>query len=290
MGTIKNFASLVKISHTVFALPFAFVGFSFAVADKPEAFSVALVLKVLVCMFLARTTAMAFNRYIDREYDARNPRTASREIPAGKVSPRSALMLTIACAVLFVAAAATINTLTFALSPVALLFLLGYSYTKRFTSFCHIVLGICLGIAPVAAYISVTGTTSTVSLLLAILVVLWCGGFDIIYALQDETFDRENGLHSIPVAMGASNALALSSFMHLGAVAMVVMIGKLYISSFVPSLIYWLGTVIFVVLLVYQHLIVKPNDLSRVNLAFGTLNGIASIIYAVFTITALCLL
>ncbi|MCX4358813.1 MAG: putative 4-hydroxybenzoate polyprenyltransferase [Rikenellaceae bacterium] len=285
MKTLKNFASLVKISHTVFALPFAVIGFAMGVESFPDGFSWWLLLKVLACMFLARTVAMAFNRYIDRDIDALNPRTASREIPAGVVSPRSALILTVVCALLFIAVAASINTLTLALSPVALLLVIGYSYTKRFTALCHLILGLSLGVAPTAAYISVTGRFAAEPLLLSLLVLMWCGGFDIIYALQDEKFDRDHGLHSIPAAMGAKNALRLSSLMHLCVAAMVVVIGKLYL----PEPLYVVGAVVFVSLLVYQHAIVRHDDLSRVGVAFGTTNGVASLVYAFFTVAAIWL-
>lgn len=285
MKTLKNFASLVKISHTVFALPFAVIGFAMGVESFPDGFSWWLLLKVLACMFLARTVAMAFNRYIDRDIDALNPRTASREIPAGVVSPRSALILTVVCALLFIAVAASINTLTLALSPVALLLVIGYSYTKRFTALCHLILGLSLGVAPTAAYISVTGRFAAEPLLLSLLVLMWCGGFDIIYALQDEKFDRDHGLHSIPAAMGAKNALRLSLLMHLCVAAMVVVIGKLYL----PGPLYVVGAVVFVSLLVYQHAIVRHDDLSRVGVAFGTTNGVASLVYAFFTVAAIWL-
>lgn len=285
MKTLKNFASLVKISHTVFALPFAVIGFAMGVESFHDGFSWWLLLKVLACMFLARTVAMAFNRYIDRDIDALNPRTASREIPAGVVSPRSALILTVVCALLFIAVAASINTLTLALSPMALLLVIGYSYTKRFTALCHLILGLSLGVAPTAAYISVTGRFAAEPLLLSLLVLMWCGGFDIIYALQDEKFDRDHGLHSIPAAMGAKNALRLSSLMHLCVAAMVVVIGKLYL----PEPLYVVGAVVFVSLLVYQHAIVRHDDLSRVGVAFGTTNGVASLVYAFFTVAAIWL-
>jgi len=285
METLRNFASLVKISHTVFALPFAMIGFAMGVEAYPAGFSVPLLIKVVACMFFARTAAMAFNRYADRRIDALNPRTARREIPAGVVSPRSALVLTVVCTLLFVATAATINTLVLALSPVALSLVLGYSYTKRFTALCHLVLGLSLGVAPTAAYISVTGRFDAEPVLLSLLVLMWCGGFDIIYALQDEKFDRDHGLHSIPAAIGARNALALSSLMHLCVAALVIMIGRLYL----PVPVYIVGAVIFIALLVYQHAIVKHDDLSRVGLAFGTTNGVASLVYALFTVLAIWL-
>lgn len=285
MGTLKNYASLIKISHTVFALPFAVIGFAMGVEALPGGFSWWLLLKVMACMFLARTVAMAFNRYADRDIDALNPRTASREIPAGIVSPKSALALTIVCGCLFIGVAASINMLTFALSPVALALVMGYSYTKRFTALCHLVLGLSLGVAPTAAYISVTGRFDMEPMLLSLLVLMWCGGFDIIYALQDEKFDRDHGLRSIPAAIGAENALRLSSLMHLCVAALVIMIGKLYI----PEPLYIIGAILFMALLVYQHLIVKHDDLSRVGIAFGTTNGVASLVYAAFTVAAIWL-
>lgn len=280
MSTIRNFASLIKIAHTVFALPFAMIGFVMGTSAHPDGFSAVLLVKVLLCMFFARTVAMAFNRYADRHIDAANPRTAKRELPAGVMTPQGVLAAVVVCSVLFVATAATINTLTLALSPVALALVLGYSYTKRFTALCHIVLGISLGVAPTAAYISVTGRFDLEPVLLSLLVVMWCGGFDIIYALQDEHFDRKAGLHSIPAAVGARKALAISRALHLCATAMVIVIGLCYM----PTVLYAIGAVIFISLIIYQHAIVRADDLSRVGLAFGTTNGVASILYALFTI------
>lgn len=278
---MKKYLSLIKFSHTVFALPFALIGYFIAVQETN--FDPILLLKVLVCMVLARSSAMAFNRIVDRKFDKQNPRTASREIPSGVVSLRSAMVFLIISVVGFVAVTATINMLCLALSPVALLVILGYSYTKRFTALCHLILGLGLAIAPTAAYIAVTGTFAVLPILFSCLVFTWVSGFDIIFALQDVEFDKSARLHSIPAMLGLHNALIVSALLHLVTAFFVVLIGTLYL----PSVIYIAGSVIFIAMLVYQHTIVCPSDLSRVNIAFGTTNGIASVVFATFTIISL---
>jgi 4-hydroxybenzoate polyprenyltransferase len=284
-GRLGRYLSLIKFSHTVFALPFAAIGFCLAVLWEQQTFHYRLLVCVVLCMIFARSAAMAFNRYLDRKYDALNPRTAVREIPAGLISPQNALSFTIINAVLFVATTWFINPLCFALSFVALAVVLFYSYTKRFTALCHLVLGAGLALAPIGAFLAVTGYFHVLPLLFSFTVFTWVSGFDIIYALQDEQFDREQRLHSIPAALGARRALNVSNVLHVCTVIFVVAAGIL--GKFHP--LYWLGAGIFTALLVYQHRIVKPHDLSRVNLAFGTTNGIASIVFAVITITALFL-
>lgn len=229
-------------------------------------------------MVFARSSAMAFNRYIDRGYDAKNPRTAIREIPSGQIRPETALGLTFGSAALFMLCAFFINKLCFFLSPVALLVVLGYSYTKRFTPLCHLILGLGLSLAPIGAYLALTERFDVLPVIFSVLVFFWVGGFDIIFALQDEEFDRNEGLKSIPVLMGKAGALRLSEFMHL--ISAVTVFAAYFYGQF--SWLYICGAVIFIGFLIYQHLIVNPNDLSRVNLAFGTSNGIASVIFGVF--------
>lgn len=231
-------------------------------------------------MVFARSAAMAFNRYIDRQYDKANPRTAVREIPAGVISEKSAVFFILLNCLLFVGTTYFINTLCFFLSPVALAVILGYSLTKRFTFLCHIVLGLGLSLAPIGAYLAVTGQFDWLPLYFSFAVLFWVSGFDIIYALQDDDFDKSMGLKSIPVVMGRKNALLLSTVLHLFVVVFVVMAGL----SANFGILYWVGVVIFTGLLAYQHLIVKPSDLSRVNMAFFTTNGVASVVFAVFVI------
>jgi 4-hydroxybenzoate polyprenyltransferase len=282
MSSIKNYLSLVKFSHTIFALPFALIGFSLALSEG-YSFSIKLFLLVLVCMITARNSAMAFNRFIDRKFDALNPRTAIREIPAGIINPKNALFFIIINCLLFVTSTFFINTICFYLSPVALFTLLFYSYTKRFTPLCHLVLGCGLALAPIGAYLAVTGVFAWLPLLFSFTVFTWVSGFDIIYALQDEAFDREHQLNSIPVLLGTKGALRFSEILHVFSIAFVVTAGFLGHFNF----LYWIGTGLFSGLVIYQHTIVKPNDLSRVNLAFGTTNGIASVVFACFTIVSL---
>ncbi|MES2134068.1 MAG: UbiA-like polyprenyltransferase [Bacteroidota bacterium] len=282
MSTIKRYLSLVKFSHTIFALPFALIGFMLSVHEG-YTFSVKLFLLVLACMVTARNSAMAFNRYIDRKFDALNPRTAIREIPAGIINPGNAMFFIILNCVLFVTATYFINSICFFLSPVALFVILFYSYTKRFTPLCHLVLGVGLSLAPIGSYLAVTGHFAWLPLLFSFTVFCWVSGFDIIYALQDETFDREHHLNSIPVLLGTKGALRFSEVLHAFSIGFVITAG--YFGHF--NFLYWIGVAFFIGLIIYQHSIVKPNDLSRVNLAFGTTNGIASVVFATFTITSL---
>ncbi|RYD51448.1 MAG: 4-hydroxybenzoate octaprenyltransferase [Sphingobacteriales bacterium] len=282
---MKKYLSLIKFSHTIFALPFAAVGFSLAVKATGSGLSLQKLIAVVLCMVFARSAAMAFNRYLDRRFDALNPRTATREIPAGQISPRNALLFTISSSVLFIATTWAINPLCFALSFVALAVILFYSYTKLFTPLCHLVLGVGLALAPIGAYLAVTGEFATLPVLLSGAVFCWVAGFDIIYALQDEAFDRAQGLHSIPEALGGRNALLVSRLLHACAAALIITVG-IY-GQLHP--LYWAAAAVFIGLLLYQHSIVSPADLSRVNLAFGTTNGIASVLFAVGTIGALLL-
>ena len=237
-------------------------------------------LLVILCMILARSAAMAFNRYLDRHFDSKNPRTAIREIPSGIISANSALVFTITCSVLFVFVCYFINPLCFYLSPLALLVVLGYSYTKRFTPLCHLILGLGLSLAPIGAYLAVTGRFDLLPILFSLTVLFWVSGFDIIYALQDEEFDRSQNLYSIPAALGKSKGLMVSRLLHTLSFLCIVCAG-IY-GNF--GLWYWIGVAVFTGMLFYQHSIVKPNDLRRVNLAFMTANGIASVVFAIFVI------
>ena len=284
-NTVSKYLSLVKFSHTIFALPFALIGFTLAVAWAGQGFDWLLLLYVVMCMVFARSAAMAFNRYIDRDIDGKNDRTAVREIPAGAIKPRSALIFVIVNSLLFIGTTWLINPICFWLSPVALAVVLGYSLTKRFTFLCHLVLGLGLSLAPIGAYLAVTGVFDWMPLFFSFTVLFWVSGFDIIYALQDEAFDKENALHSIPVLLGKRNALRLSNVFHIVTAGFIILAG-IYAEL---SWVYWLGAGLFIALLVYQHLLVKPNDLSKVNLAFFTTNGIASVLFAVFVILELVL-
>ncbi len=289
---INDYLSLVKFSHTVFALPFALIGFTLGILEVNDHFSWmwfadnwSLFLKVLLCMVFARSAAMAFNRYLDRRFDAMNPRTAKREIPAGVISPNHALLFTIVCSLLFIATTLFINRTVFFLSVIALFVILFYSYTKRVTALCHVVLGIGLSLSPIGAYLAVTGYFKLLPLLFSFTVLTWVAGFDIIYALQDEEFDRAQKLHSIPAALGKSNALMVSNLLHVLSAAFVIYAGITGHFSWV----FWTGSVIFIGLLIYQHLLVKPNDLSKVNMAFANTNGLASMLFALFAITSFIL-
>lgn len=284
MTTFNNYLSLIKFSHTVFALPFALIGFF--IATNQYSFSWSKLALVLICMVFARSAAMAFNRYIDRDIDLKNPRTANvREIPRGVISPNSALIFVILTCALFIITSYFINPLCFYLSPIALLVILGYSYTKRFTSLCHMVLGLGLALAPLGAYLAVSGKFALSPILFSIAVLFWVSGFDIIYALQDDKFDRENNLNSIPVFLGRKKALGLSKVFHF-----ITFIVLFYAGFYLKmNVFYWIGFSLFSILLIYQHTIISEKDLSRVNLAFFTTNGIASVAFGVFVILALIL-
>jgi 4-hydroxybenzoate polyprenyltransferase len=289
MSRISNYLSLIKFSHTLFAMPFAMIGFFLGVLGRARQDNAATLttgqiifrfLLVIICMVTARSAAMAFNRYLDRQFDARNPRTAIREIPRGIIAPNSALRFVIICCVLFMASCWFINRICFFLSPVALFVILIYSFTKRFTSLCHLVLGIGLSLAPIGAFLAVTGHFQILPLLFSGAVICWVSGFDIIYALQDEDFDKSEKLFSIPTAVGKSKALTISVLLHVLSATFVIIAG--FYGNF--GLWYWVGIFLFAALLVYQHTLVKPNDLSRVNLAFMTTNGVASVVFALFAI------
>jgi 4-hydroxybenzoate polyprenyltransferase len=318
MVKVKSYLSLIKFSHTIFAMPFALIGFFLAVAplwdvffpgkgNKYEDFAFIqkktyspivdilgdypkdrdeLLLRfglVILCMIFARSAAMAFNRYLDRQFDAKNPRTAVREIPAGVLKANSVLWFTVVNCLLFIACCFFINRLCFYLSPVALAVVLGYSYTKRFTPLCHLILGLGLSLAPIGAFLAVTGAFHLLPVLFSIAVLTWVSGFDIIYALQDEEFDKSQQLYSIPASLGKAKALRVSELLHVISAGVVIYAG-IY-GHF--GWLYWVGAAVFTGMLIYQHSIVKPHDLRKVNIAFMTANGIASVVFAIFVIADL---
>ena len=280
LRSVRDYFSLVKFSHTVFAMPFALIGFSLAVSKPEFDLSIRLLLLVILCMIFARNTAMGFNRLADKDFDSLNPRTMKREIPSGIISARAAAIFVIINAVLFLITTGFINRLTLFLSPVALLVIIGYSLTKRFTFLCHFVLGLGLSLAPIGAYISITGRFSILPIIYSFIVLSWVSGFDIIYALQDDEFDKLNKIHSLPSATGRKKAIAISIFVHFITFFLVLIAGW-YGNG---GIIFWTGAIIFTLLLIYQHSIIRYDDLSKITRAFGTTNGIASILFAIFVI------
>ncbi len=303
MSKVKDYLSLIKFSHTIFAMPFAMIGFFLALIKGQKQWNLnsaigwgksfenyswwgLKLLLVFICMITARSAAMAFNRYLDRSFDAKNPRTAIREIPKGIISANGALRFVILNCVLFIATTFFINKICFFLSPVALFVVLFYSYTKRFTPLCHLVLGLGLSLAPIGAYLAVTGRFDVLPILFSLAVIFWVSGFDIIYALQDVEFDKSQKLYSMPASLGKQKALRVSELLHVLSSACVIAAG--FYGGF--HLLYWIGIAVFVGMLFYQHSIVKPNDLSKVNIAFMTANGIASVVFGVFVIADLLIL
>jgi 4-hydroxybenzoate polyprenyltransferase len=301
MSRVKNYLSLVKFSHTIFAMPFAMIGFFLGVFrvrqwdlnstigwgnDITNFVVWEMVIKfilVILCMITARSAAMAFNRYLDKNFDAKNPRTAIREIPAGIISANSALRFVIFNCIAFIVCTWFINKICFFLSPVALFVILFYSYTKRFTALCHLVLGLGLALAPIGAYLAMTGRFDVLPVLFSFAVLFWVSGFDVIYALQDIDFDKSENLYSIPSVLGKKNALRVSELLHLLSASLVIIAGLIAYFGW----LYWIGVAVFSGMLIYQHSIVKPNDLRKVNLAFMTANGIASVVFAIFVIADL---
>jgi 4-hydroxybenzoate polyprenyltransferase len=277
MPSARDFLSLVVFAHTVFALPFALLSAVLAAGGIPDGRTL---LWILVAMVGARSAAMSFNRIVDRRIDAKNPRTARREIPAGVVSPAAAALFCAGSTVLFVLAAAQLNRLCLYLSPVALSIVLGYSYAKRVTSFAHLFLGLALAIAPVGAWVAVTGAFALPPVLLGFAVLFWVAGFDVIYSLQDEAFDRAEGLRSIPARFGAARALRIARLFH-GATLVLLYAVFLAVSG---GWLFGAAVVVAGLFLVRQHRLVSPGDLSRVDAAFFTANGWLSV--AVFVLGA----
>ena len=295
----RDYFSLVKFSHTVFAMPFAMIGYFLGITfvriqalsatgpDLRERFSnvhlLTLFLLVLLCMVFARSAAMGFNRWLDKHFDRLNPRTAIREIPAGIISANHALLFVVLNCLAFIVCTFFINRICFYLSFVALAVILGYSYTKRFTPLCHLILGIGLSLAPIGSFLAVTGTFNLLPILFSVAVIFWVSGFDIIYALQDREFDLSQKLQSIPAMLGIKASMRVSEVLHVLSSLCVISAG-IY-GHF--GWLYWVGIAVFTGALIYQHTLVKSDDLSRVNIEFMTANGIASVIFAIFVITDL---
>ncbi|HEV3033040.1 MAG TPA: UbiA-like polyprenyltransferase [Polyangia bacterium] len=278
LAPLVTFGRMIKFQHTIFALPFALA--AAAVAARGHGLSVARVVGIIVAMAAARTAAMGFNRIADRDIDARNPRTAGRELPAGAVTVRAAWALTLASAAAFVAAAALLGPLCLALSPVALALVFGYSFTKRFTFLCHLFLGLAIAAGPAGAWIAVRGDFTLVPGLLMVAVATWIAGFDVLYALADRDFDRDAGLHSIPARFGVAGALLISTVLHAVTLADLLFLAP-RAGLGAP---YLLGVAVVAALLIYEHAILRPSDLSRLDAAFFTLNGYVSVVFFVATL------
>ncbi len=283
LTSVARYFSLVRFAHTVFALPFALISFVFAVKACGVSWDWGMFVKVLLCMVFARNAAMGFNRYADRRFDARNPRTQNREIPSGEIHPARALAFVVANALAFSVTAWFLNPLVFALSPVALFVLLGYSYVKRFSASCHFVLGVAMGMAPAGAFMAATGTLHPVPFLLAVTVFFWGSGFDILYALQDIAFDRQQGLHSVPALLGWSRARGVSILLHVFAALSVCSIG--FWHSW--GIWFWLGVLSFTALLAYQHTRISSEHPERIDAAFFRFNGLASVAFALLVVADL---
>ena len=267
------------LPHTLFAMPFALT--AVVLASYSHSITFGRILLILVAFAAARSSAMAFNRLVDHNIDSKNPRTKKRHLPSGKLSRSQVWMFTTLSSILFVVAAGLLGRLCLILSPVALAVIFLYSYTKYFTSISHLVLGLALAIAPAGAYIAVTGTLNVGVITLAGAVLLWVAGFDIIYSLQDENFDRELGLHSIPSKLGAVKALWLSRVLHLFSVALFAVTGFFFpVSAF-----FWSSVLVIAIMIFYEHTLVRPNDLSRVNAAFFTVNGAVSVVFFILVLT-----
>ncbi|MDE0634906.1 MAG: putative 4-hydroxybenzoate polyprenyltransferase [Candidatus Poribacteria bacterium] len=282
MRKLKIILEMIKFEHTIFALPFAIMSAFIAAEGIPPLPKLGW---ILVAMVGARSCAMAFNRLVDAEIDSENPRTAMRAIPAGLITKGAVSVFTLVSAGLLVFAAWRLNLLAFALSPVALAVIMGYSYTKRFTALSHLWLGLALSISPVGAWIAIKGQFDWTPIILCCVVLLWTAGFDIIYACQDVNFDRKHGLHSIPARLGIRWALWVSSALHV--VAVLLLFGIPLLTEL--GLFYYIGVGIVILIFIYEHAIVKPNDLSRVNLAFFTLNGMISLVLMVLSIADILL-
>ena len=280
---IASYASLVRFSHTIFAMPFAMASLALAWPRHPV--TLRSLLWILVAMVSARSAAMAFNRLVDRKFDAINPRTQSWELPQGTVEVWEAIVLTSAASAVFIYSAFQLSWICFLLSPIALAIVFFYSLTKRFTWAAHLFLGLALAIAPIGAWLAVAGSAVTVNelatpLLLGLAVLFWLAGFDVIYSLQDREFDREQGLYSIPVRFGVASALRLSSCFHVVTVVFLALVGF----TAHMGIIYWLGFAAVAIVLFWEHRIVSPNDLSRINRAFFDYNAYVSIGYFLATL------
>jgi 4-hydroxybenzoate polyprenyltransferase len=282
LGRVAVYGRMIRFSHSVFALPFALT--SAVLAAREGGVAARQVLWIVVAMVAARSAAMGFNRLVDQAIDARNPRTAGRELPRGVLSRGEAWAFVAISTAAFVLAAASLNPLCLALSPLALVIVFGYSYTKRFTAASQLVLGLSLAVAPVGAWLAIRGRFEAVPLVLATAVVLWVAGFDTIYACQDADFDRREGLHSIPARLGVPRALVVARALHVGAI--LALLGLYWVAALQP--LYLAGVAVVAVLLAWEHTLVRPDDLSRVMQAFN-LNGWVSLGYLAFTAAAVWL-
>ncbi|MBN2745753.1 MAG: UbiA family prenyltransferase [Bacteroidales bacterium] len=283
MAKINNYLSMIKFAHSIFALPFALTGFFMALYINEVQFDYIKLIYIVLAMVFARNAAMGFNRFIDRNIDKDNPRTTMRELPAGIIKPQAALIFVIINSLLFWAVTWFINSLTFVLAPVALLVVLGYSLTKRITALCHLILGLGLSLSPIGAYLSITGAFDHwAPIALSFAVLFWTAGFDIIYALQDDEFDQGKKLYSIPQTFGRPKSLFISRILHLISALLIILSGFLFDANYV----YFIGSAIFIVFLINQHRIVRINDLSNVNMAFFTMNGLASMVFGLFSIAS----
>lgn len=274
---IVIFLEMIKFSHTIFALPFAFTGAVLAARGLPSAYQA---FWILMAMVGARTAAMSLNRLIDAEIDGRNPRTKGRAIPAGLLSKGMVALFIVISVALMLWSARMLNPLCFYLSPIALFFLVLYSYCKRFTALAHVVLGLCLAAAPLGAWIAVTGSIGLPAVLLALAVLVWVAGFDILYALQDLEFDRASGLHSIPVALGINGSLWLARILHL---LMIALLGALWASAALGAF-FLIGLGITILLAGYEHWLLRNGDLARLDAAFFNMNGYISVVIFIFTL------
>lgn len=277
---IINYFKLVKFNHTVFAMPFALIGFFMAIKLYNYNFRFIQFFIVILCMVFARNAGMGFNRYADRYFDKKNPRTAQREIPTNKIKSTNALLFVFVNSVLFILCSYFLNKLAFILSFPALLIILFYSYTKRFTFLSHLFIGLALSIAPSAAFIAVTGTLKLPVLILSGMVLFWTAGFDVIYSLQDEEFDKKENLFSIPAKFGRKKALFISKIFHIISAGLCI----IFVILINPNILNISATLAFLIMLLYQHLIINPHDISKVNLAFGTFNGLASVLFGILTV------
>ena len=277
MKNFFAFIKMIKLEHSLFALPFAFVGMILAANGLP---SWNIILWVVVAMVGARSAAMGVNRYADAEIDARNPRTASREIPAGNISKKATLFYILVSLALYFTAAFMLNRLTAILSPIPVLIFILYAYAKRFTNFCHVILGIALGLAPICAWIAVTGSIDTAPFILGGAVILWVAGFDILYAIQDIEYDRKEGLHSIPAVFGTDGSLIIARILHFAAICLFISLMAFTNLGY----IYLAGVLLSGALMAYEHSLVSKDDLSKLNMAFFNMNAYISITIMIFTI------
>jgi len=282
---MKAYLDLVKFSHTIFAMPFAMIGYFTALHVNNIPFDIKLLFLVILAMVFARNAAMAFNRWADKDIDASNPRTKNREIPAGVIHKSHALLFVALNCLLFVVVCWHINTLCFYLSPIALAIVLLYSFTKRFTFLCHVVLGLGLSLAPIGAYLAVAPHFNAIPIIYGLAVLFWVSGFDIIYALQDEEFDKNFSLRSIPEFLGKQKALYLSIVFHLLTAVLILFASyKFYQTDMGIGVLHAAGVVFFLGILYYQHTLVSANDISKVNKAFFTMNGMGSLMFGVLVI------